>query len=395
MSASPRWLRPRVLRAAALPVRPALSFASFFLIALTASCATARRLVSPAPLMAPETVEAMTAWVQSTDSLQDLRFASDAAVITPKGEIDGGLAAESFANGTLEGAHYTSVALTIKKVFVCDDQVVIVEGDYGALATDSGVPYPVEGPLLIRTIIDAQGVPHANLVRLSTTRGIRTGALARGCNEAVAYRFASRPRGITVFGLGLPLTTAQSDAIAEMKYADWYCPTPTTCEGRHKSQSAGPFIEAYDRLRPGYGVQLLAGRFWTVAPRGYRIGNHPSRSGPLILHNTVDGLGATLYVERRNLRLAAGPALLRSSWFFNADIPKADSLGFNARTSAWTPALVGSATLMLPIGGRIDLEVTAFGDLAGSATPPSLLEFQPDAINTSAVALAIGLGLRL
>jgi hypothetical protein len=102
-----------------------------------------------------------------------------------------------------------------------------------------------------------------------------------------------------------------------------------------------------------------------------------------------------LYVERRNLRLAAGPALLRSSWSIDANIPTADSLGFNAaHTKAIEPALVGAASLMLPIGSRVDLEVTAVGDLAPSVAPPSLLEFQPAAINASAVALAIGLGIR-
>jgi hypothetical protein len=109
----------------------------------------------------------------------------------------------------------------------------------------------------------------------------------------------------------------------------------------------------------------------------------------------VDAIGATLYTERRNFRLAAGPALVRSSWSFDANIARADSLGFNAaHTSAVKPALVGSASFMLPFGSHIDLELTAVGEVTGSVAPPSVLEFQPDPINASAVAFAIGLGIR-
>lgn len=398
MFASPRRVSRCVRRILARSVRPGLTLALSMLLALSAGCATARRLVSPAPPMAPEIVASRTGWVKKTDSLQDLRFTPDASISTPAGEVFGGLAAESFANGTLEGAGYTGVALTIGSEYICDDQVVIVAGDYQAMATDSGVAYPVHGPFLIRAIVDAQGSAHANMVRLSTTRGVRVGALAGGCHEPAAYDFANRSRGIAVFGTGYFSTTEQSHAVAEMKYANWFCPVSSGCPKRPRAQSVGIFAEAYERLGQNYGVQLLAGRLRGTTTRGYRVINGMSLgngSGPVNLRNTVDALAATLYVERQDVRLAAGPALIRSSWGFDANIYGADNLSFNgAHTSALKPALVGSATLMLRFGSRIDVELTAVGDLAGPVTPPAVLEFQPDPINASGIDFAVGLGIR-
>jgi hypothetical protein len=355
-------------------------------------------MVSPVPIMSPETVAARTAWANTTDSLQDLQFTPDATVSTPTGDVSGGPAVASFASGALEGAGYEGVALSIKKVFVCSDQVVIVEGDYHAMAADSGVRYPVMGRFLIRTIVDAQNHPHANLVQLSTTWLFRAGALASGCNEPPAYRYASRSHGIAIFGPGALTTAAQSHVFAELKYADWFCPLPDACPRKHWAQSAGPLAEAYVRVHPGYGIQVLVGRLWNVEARGWRAANNMSLapgSGPLTLRNTIDALGGMLYYERRNVRLAAGPALLHSSWAFDANLYGGDTFGFdNARTSALNPALLGSATFTLPIGSWIDVDATAVGDLAGSVTPPGLLEFQPEAINASGVELFLGLGIR-
>lgn len=397
MSASPRWTCPRACRSGHLPVRPGLTVALFLLVIASASgCASARRLVAPAPLIPQETVDAMTAWVQATDSLQDVRFTPDAAIVTPQGEVHGVLAAESFANGTLEGSQYSHVALSKKRTtFACDDDVVIVEGVYVATMTDSLGSYSVKGPYLLRAIVDANGRPLVNLVRLSTTRGVRVGAMAGGCDAPSAYRFAGRRRGIAVFGFGWPLQTAKADAAAELEFADWTCSSSSACSRAHDSAGAGPFVEAYTRLRPGWGVQILGGRLWGVGSPGYRFNNFRAQSGSLTLHNNIDILGATLYAERRNFRVAAGPAVLRSSWSFDANISKADSLGFNvARVSALKPALLGAATFMLPFGSHFDVELSAVGEIAGSVTPPSLLEFQPDPINTSAVTVAIGLGIR-
>lgn len=394
MCVSPRWLRPRVPRVAAWPVRLALTFASFLLVGLTGSCASARRLVSPAPAMPEDVIASMTAWTQTTDSLNDLKFTPDAVVSTPWGDVSGELAVEALANGTLEEAGYTNVALSVKRVYVCSDRVVVAQGDFNALAADSGETHRVTGPFVVRTVVDAQGVPRANLVRLNPAQEVRVGTLARSCNAPSAYRFAGRRRGITVFGYGLPLTTALGDAGAALDRAGWSCPASTSCSRNPESASAGIFAEAYDRLRPGIGVQLIGGRLWNVGRSGYENGGSMATRGFLTLHNTIDALGATVYLERWYFRVAAGPALLRSSWFFDANIPQADSLGFNKRTSGLKPALLGSASFLLPVSSRIDVELTAVGDITGAATPPSVLEFQPQAINSNALLFAIGLGIR-
>ncbi|MEJ2187625.1 MAG: hypothetical protein P8Z36_17190, partial [Gemmatimonadota bacterium] len=300
-----------------------------------------------------------------------------------------------FAKGTLEGAKNTGITLSPTKVFACADRVVVVEGNYSGTAVDSGATYPVKGPFVLRAIVDASGAAHTNLLHLSTTRGVRAGALGNDCAEPATYHFANRPHGIVVFPAGLAKTTMQENTVDELKFAGWPCPSPDLCGGGQDAAAAGFLAEAYTRLRPGWGLQLVGGRLWKMTARGYRIADHPFRSGAVALHATVDMAALTGYIERKYFRFAAGPGLVRSAWYFDSSIPRADSLGFNsAKAAAVKPALVASGSFVLPVSSRVEFEVTAVGDATASFTPPSILEFQPGGIKASGVLFAIGLGIR-
>lgn len=57
-------------------------------------------------------------------------------------------------------------------------------------------------------------------------------------------------------------------------------------------------------------------------------------------------------------------------------------------------ALMGWASLIIPLGDPAAFELAAVGDVAGPLAPPSLLAFEPEPITTNGVVFGIGLGIR-
>lgn len=371
---------------------PTIRAAIVFVLASVASgCASLGGPRAPAPAaVQPDSMETLAAWVKPVESVRDLQFTPDASVMTPAGEITGGMAVRAFADGGLEGVAYSDIALARRRVFTCDDRVVIVEGMYHAFVADGTTE---RGSFAMRATVGADGSPHVSLLHLGQDLP-RVASLAHGCQQLGVYRYAFRPAGVALFGSGWVSSMTGRNTMDEIRLASWTCPQDSLCVAGHHV-TGRLFAEAYMRLHHRLGVQLVGGRMWVTRAQGYRLGYGPLNSGPVTLVNSIDLVGATAYYEWWYLRLAAGPALIRSSWYWNANIERAHDLGFDgARTILLSPALLGAASFALPISSHIALEMTAVGEHARAVAPPAILEFQPRNVSQSGIVIAFGLGIR-
>jgi hypothetical protein len=187
-------------------------------------------------------------------------------------------------------------------------------------------------------------------------------------------------------------TTAGREVDADIDMAGWAC--GALCVGGHKDKG-GFLAGANAYVGPRTGVQLVGGRLWSTTSAGFRAGTTADESGSVALRGNVDMLALTGFLDRRNVRLAAGPALLRSAWSWKTRIPTADALGFNdAHTVHLAPGLLGSVNLVLPMMGGVMLGLTAMAEVTHSFSPPGVLEFQPQPVTLSSLVLAAGLEFR-
>jgi hypothetical protein len=362
------------------------------LASFAAGCASLRGPHAPPPTTAPrpDSAKMLTAWAKPVESLRNLRFTPDASVMTPAGQVSGGMAVRAFADGQLEGMDYTDITLTRRRMFACDDRVVVVEGAYSAVVTAAKTE---AGVFAMRATVSADGTPHVSLLQLGKAVP-RVASIAQGCQLLGPNRYASRSAGVALFGPGWVASMTGRNALDEMRLANWSCPQDSLCVGAHHVMGR-VFAEAYARLHARLGVQLVGGRLWVTRTQGYRLGSGSVVSGPVTLINTIDVLGASAYYEWHNLRIAVGPALIRSSWHWDANIERAESLGFNgAHITFLSPAFLGSATYALPISSRIALVLTAVDEHARAVAPPGILEFQPRDVSQSGAVFAVGVGIR-
>ena len=338
--------------------------------------------------MTPESVEALGASVPAVDSLHNLHFTPDATITTRGRQVTGALAIQAFANGTLEGMSYGTVALARERVFACDDHVVVVEGTYAATAPTGATE---TGAFALRATIARDGTRHVTLLHMGRDLP-RVAVMARGCQQLGTHRFGTHAVGITLLATGWVNSTAGQEVDADINMAGWAC--DSLCNGVHKDRG-GYLAQVYARLRGRTGIQLTGGRLWSTKSQGYRTHWISAGNGFVWLRSNVDIVALTGFWDWRNVRLAAGPAVVRSTWSWYTQERQAEAIGFNDTPAVhYAPGLLASVNLALPITNRIALNLNGIAEVTHSYAPPAMLEFQPQPINLSSMALAAGLEIR-
>jgi hypothetical protein len=357
------------------------------LVASASGCATLGQHPGPTAVT-PDTVEALAASVPAVDSLHNLHFTPDATITTMAGQITGALAVQAFASGTLEGRSYETVALTRERVFACDGRVVVVEGTYAATVSTGATE---TGAFALRANVARDGTRDVTLLHMGKDLP-RVAVMAHGCQQLGTQRFGTHAVGITLVATGWVISTAGREVDTDMNMAGWAC--DTMCNGMHKDRG-GYLAQVYARLWGRTGIQLAGGQLWSTKSQGYRTSMTSPGNGFVWLHSNADIVALTGFWDWRNVRIAAGPALVRSEWSWYAQMPQADALGFtDAHAVHYSPGFLASVNLALPISNRIALELVGMTEVTHSYAPPSVLEFQPQPVNLSSMALAAGVEIR-
>lgn len=303
-------------------------------------------------------------------------FYPGASLQLPWDTVVAGVALERWLAGELEGVlgledlRYQEA----RAVYICPGGAVQI-GQFTGDQLLPGVRAPVKGRWLAhwRRQGDSWGIDEAALgsswlatIRLSVDADCVGAAEMERARRRTSASFHWGGAGMSRGGPGAGLT-------AELRYAGWTDPV-------HEATPAWRF--GFGRgLTGSWGVRLLAGQTGesatAVSPDRGRVGLESTmRYGTLMAMH-----------ERMFVRLAAGPAIVRSEWLWRGpEAPPSSS----QLVAGW----VNEFALMVPLGARTWLDLAYHDWLFGESTPPPYMEANPAAQRLRGSSLTVGIGGR-